>query len=63
MMIAAAFALGASLSVATPCETLKSLPLPNATITAAELLPAGPFTTGRGQAEPTCRRAAAWRRR
>src|SRR6185503_6540295 len=50
MMIAAAFALAGSLAIATPCETLKSLPLPNATITAVELLPAGPFTAGRGQA-------------
>src|SRR5438132_4982547 len=30
--------------VATPCESLKSLNLPDTTITASELIPAGPYT-------------------
>ena len=46
----ATLALGSLLAVAPGCETLKSVPLPDATITAAEVVPAGPYTTGRGQA-------------
>ena len=33
-------------SAQTPCEKLKSLSLPNTTITAAELVAAGPFRAG-----------------
>lgn len=40
--------LAADLSAA-PCEAMKSLRLPETTITAAELVPAGPHTPGRGQ--------------
>jgi feruloyl esterase len=56
----ATFLLASALA-ATPCEGLKSLSLPGATITSAEMVPAGPFTPpapavpaggrgGRGQA-------------
>ena len=48
---------------ATPCENLKSLALPDVVITAAEVVAPGPFTAGRGQAQPVilpahCRIAA-----
>ena len=38
----------ASLSAA-PCDAMKALSLPRTTITVAELVPAGPYTPGRGQ--------------
>jgi len=38
-----ALLLAAPASAATPCATLKSLTLPNVTITAADVVPAGPF--------------------
>ncbi|MEP7309763.1 MAG: tannase/feruloyl esterase family alpha/beta hydrolase [Acidobacteriota bacterium] len=50
----APFLLVASLAAAaTPCESLKSMALPDATITVAELVPAGPYTPpGPGGAPP-----------
>src|SRR5689334_18153540 len=55
MLTVYALMLAGGLAVdATPCEKLKTLTLPNTTITAAELVPAGPFTPpaapGRGGA-------------
>src|SRR5215218_6507352 len=47
-MLPYALLLAAGLSAA-PCEGMKSLTLPDTTITAAELVPAGPYTRGRGQ--------------
>src|SRR5690348_7982730 len=51
MVTVYALMLAGSLAVdAAPCEGLKTLSLPNTTITSAELVPAGPFTPpgGRG---------------
>ena len=42
-MITAALAFVGTLAAATPCESLKSVALPDSTITLAELVPAGPF--------------------
>ena len=39
----AVFLLAANIANPMPCEGLKSLPLSNVQITAAELIPAGPF--------------------
>src|SRR5438094_7014448 len=39
-----AFVLASAVYAATPCESLKSLNLPDTTITASELIPAGPYT-------------------
>jgi tannase/feruloyl esterase len=36
--------LASSIYAAAPCESLKSMSLPGATITSAEMVPAGPFT-------------------
>jgi feruloyl esterase len=47
-MIGALMLVGA-LAAAMPCEGLKSLAGPEMTITAAELVAAGPYTAGRGQ--------------
>jgi hypothetical protein len=44
-----ALMLAATLAAATPCEGLKSLSGPDMTITAAEIVAAGPYTAGRGQ--------------
>ena len=41
MVSSLAFMLATTLA-ATPCESLKSVPLPDTTITAAELVPEGP---------------------
>jgi len=43
-MITFALALAGSVLAAAPCESLKSLALPGTIITAAELVPAGPYT-------------------
>ena len=43
-MIAPFLLVGGLAAAATPCESLKSLSLPNTTITVAELVPAGPYT-------------------
>ena len=53
--------LMAMLQQAAPCESLRTLNLPNTTITTAELVPAGPFTQpapqgGTGRAGPGARR-------
>ncbi len=51
--------LATVLSAATPCDGLKSLALPDATITAAEMVPAGPYTPpapGRGGPPPAAGR-------
>jgi len=52
MMSIVALGLFGALLAATPCESLRSLALPNTTVTAAQLVPAGPFVApgGRGQA-------------
>jgi hypothetical protein len=45
---------------ATPCASLKSLTLPNVTITAAEAVPAGPFVQpGRARGRPWWRTGGA----
>jgi feruloyl esterase len=44
-----ALMLAGTLAAATPCEGLKSLAGPEMTITAAEIVAAGPYTAGRGQ--------------
>ena len=47
------FLVLAGIAAAVPCESLRSLTLPNATIEAVELVPAGPFTQpGRGGGAP-----------
>jgi len=58
MMLALIFSAALAAAAATPCDQLKSLSVPNMTITAAELIPAGPYTDapaqrggGRGQAQ------------
>ena len=56
-MVLAAICLAAALACAqTPCEQLKSLALPNTTVTAAEAVPAGPYEAprpaGRGGTTP-----------
>jgi Tannase and feruloyl esterase len=38
------FVLATAMSAASPCDNLRSLALPDATITAAEIVPAGPYT-------------------
>src|SRR5947208_3364444 len=43
-MINIAFVIAGSVLAAAPCESLKSLALPGTIITAAELVPAGPYT-------------------
>ena len=62
MITSVALVLASSVYAAAPCENLKSLSLPGTTITAAELVPAGPYTGGRGQQPVTlpahCRIAA-----
>jgi feruloyl esterase len=45
MIDLAVLALASSLFTATPCEALKSIALPDTTITFAEMVPAGPSTT------------------
>src|SRR5688500_13437489 len=40
------------LADAAPCENLKTLSLPNTTITSAQLVPAGPFTPPSPQGAP-----------
>ena len=44
MMITFALVLAGSVLAAAPCESLKALALPGTTITAAEVIPAGPYT-------------------
>ena len=58
MMSGFVFSVALAAAAATPCDQLKSLPVHNMTITAAELIPAGPYTDaptqrggGRGQAQ------------
>ena len=43
LAVIAAYELNPVSAAAAPCESLRSLALPNTTITAAELVPAGPF--------------------
>jgi feruloyl esterase len=43
MISLTALSLAAMLAQAAPCETLRTLTLPNTTITTAQLVPAGPF--------------------
>ncbi len=43
-MIAPLLLVGSLAAAATPCESLKSIPLSDTTITVAELVPAGPYT-------------------
>src|SRR5688572_21108685 len=47
-----ALSLMAMLQQAAPCESLRTLNLPNTTITTAELVPAGPFTAPAPQGAP-----------
>ena len=47
-----ALSLMAMLQQAAPCESLRALTLPNTTITAAELVPAGPFVAPAPQGPP-----------
>jgi feruloyl esterase len=70
-MLASLLLIGSVAAAATPCEGLKSLPIPDATITLTELVPAGPYTPpaqgtppaaaapGRGQAAGAGRGQAA----
>jgi feruloyl esterase len=44
MITLTAMTLAAMLQQAAPCESLRTLTLPNTTITTAQLVPAGPFT-------------------
>src|SRR5688500_18533160 len=44
MITLTALTLAAMLQQAAPCETLRTLNLPNTTITTAQLVPAGPST-------------------
>jgi feruloyl esterase len=47
------FVLAGSLYAPTPCESLKTIALPDATVTVAEMVPAGPYTApGPGGAPP-----------
>src|SRR5436305_13382194 len=48
MLSGIAFVVFAALAQQAPCEALKNLSLLNTTITAAEFVPAGPATQGRG---------------
>src|SRR5690349_17608952 len=43
MITIAALGLMAALQQAAPCESLRTLSLPNTTITSAQLVPAGPY--------------------
>ena len=43
-MVTAAFLLVGAVSAAIPCEGMKSISLPDVTVTSAGLVPAGPFT-------------------
>ena len=52
LLIAALSLAGESPANAATCESLAQLKLPHATITAAELVPAGTFTPPSGQADP-----------
>src|SRR5262245_38723612 len=52
MITSALLVLTGTLAAAAPCESLKSLTLPDARITAAELVPAGPFTGPSPDAAP-----------
>ena len=45
VMLLSAQAAGSTPSVSTACDKLAALALPNTTITSAQLVPAGPFTT------------------
>ena len=52
MISLTALSFMAMLAQAAPCETLRTLTLPNTTITSAQLVPAGPFTPPAPQGPP-----------
>ena len=52
VMLLSAQAAGSTPSVSTACDKLAALALPNTTITSAQLVPAGPFTTPGPQGPP-----------
>src|SRR5688500_4665885 len=52
MISLTALSLAAMLAQAAPCESLRTLTLPNTTITSAQLVPAGAFTPPPPQGPP-----------